>query len=181
MFQGLYAGLTFRPHRRLETKVEASYDHFAYPARFLGEAGGGDVLELGEQHAQGFSFTLRQLLVLGSRLSLQLYGQVFTAFESHGPFYQAVRHGQAAIEPTDLRPLGAPSSDPSGHSAALVVNAVLRWEYRLGSTLHLVYARNQTELPFAAQVRPSSLAPHALGLGPTTDSFLLKWSYRFAG
>jgi hypothetical protein len=179
MFHGLYAGATFRPHRRLETKVEASYDHFAYPARFVGEVGGGDVFEFGEQHAQGFSFTLRQLLVLTSRLSLQLYGQVFTALESYGPFYQAVRRGQAPIEVGALRPLGAPASDPSDHSAALVVNAVLRWEYRLGSTLHLVYARNQAELPFTA--RPSSLAPHALGLGPTTDSFLLKWSYRFAG
>ena len=60
------------------------------------------------------------------------------------------------------------------------LNVVLRWEYRLGSTLYLVYTRNQSVLGVApepaAHVR---LLPLRLGPGPTVDTFQVKWSYFF--
>jgi hypothetical protein len=58
---------------------------------------------------------------------------------------------------------------------------VLRWEWRLGSTLYLVYTRAATEPGLAAGEPPSShLGPVGLGRGPTTDTFLLKWGWYWA-
>jgi hypothetical protein len=57
---------------------------------------------------------------------------------------------------------------------------VLRWEYRLGSTLYLVYTRNQSVLGVAPGQQPTSgLLPLRLGPGPTVDTFQVKWSYFF--
>ncbi len=95
------------------------------------------------------------------------------------------------MEPGELR--SATLADTGGysqdfHDTELVVNAVLRWEYRLGSTLYLVYARNQTEVPFYAEPDapgdpargpPASLRPRSLGRGPTSDTLLVKWSWWF--
>ena len=58
---------------------------------------------------------------------------------------------------------------------------VLRWEYRLGSTLYVVYSRSQNELGvFSDQAPTTALWPLRLGPGPTTDTFMLKWSWWFS-
>jgi hypothetical protein len=178
-YHGVNAGVAIRPHQRLETRLVAAYDRNGYGVRFL-EDDGADLLTFGALRADTLSLTLRQLLVLTPRLTFQLYGQLFTAFESWGPFFSARAQGTSPIEPGALAPTGAPADGPDSHTSALVLNAVLRWEYRLGSTLYLVYARNQTEAPLAVTDGMHALAPRGLGIGPTTDSFLVKWSYRFA-
>ncbi|HYO65003.1 MAG TPA: hypothetical protein VEU33_02870 [Archangium sp.] len=74
-----------------------------------------------------------------------------------------------------------PSSDvgPAGfHDAALNLNLVLRWEYRLGSTLFLVYSRAQHEGPSPkGGTPPATLLPGNLFSGPANDAVLVKWSY----
>ncbi len=58
------------------------------------------------------------------------------------------------------------------------VNAVLRWEYRLGSTLYLVYTRSQRELPpSGGREVPGSLGAPELFRGPAADTLLVKWSW----
>ncbi|HSN92219.1 MAG TPA: hypothetical protein VLS93_13395, partial [Anaeromyxobacteraceae bacterium] len=80
---------------------------------------------------------------------------------------------------SDLAPVTY-SGDPGSHDTVLNVNAVVRWEYRLGSTLFLVYTRSQSELP-AAGPAPAGVAPSGLFQGPLTDTFLVKWSYWWDG
>ena len=59
--------------------------------------------------------------------------------------------------------------------AGLRLNLVLRWEYRLGSTLFLVF-NHAGENPPGRQ--PSSaFGPVGLGQGRAFDTFLVKWSY----
>ncbi len=60
---------------------------------------------------------------------------------------------------------------------------MLRWEYRLGSTLFLVYTRNAAEPDWTdpALRPPMTLRPRGLAQGPTTDTVLLKWSWFWAG
>jgi hypothetical protein len=53
---------------------------------------------------------------------------------------------------------------------------VLRWEYRLGSTLAAVYNRASESVPSPDGV-PATLAPMGLAAGRTADSHLVKWSY----
>jgi hypothetical protein len=135
---------------------------------------------------------LRQLLVLSPRLTFQLYAQLFTDYGRYGPYWIASRApgDLRTIRPGELR--SATLAEVGGvnqdfHDTELVVNAVLRWEYRLGSTLYLVYARNQTEVPYYADPDappldrgpPASLLPRSVGRGPTSDTLLVKWSWWF--
>ena len=64
--------------------------------------------------------------------------------------------------------------------AALNVNVVFRWEYRLGSTIYFVYSHSQIpSVPLPAMggfMNPTTLDPHAFGHGGTSDVFLLKFS-----
>jgi hypothetical protein len=176
-YHGLSAAFAVRPHARLETRLTAAYDRSGFGVRFF-DFDGPD-LTFGALRASTLSLRLRQLVVLTPRLTFQLYGQLFTAFESWGSFYTAHPVGTAPIEPGALAAAPRPA-DADSHTSALVVNAVVRWEYRTGSTLYLVYSRNQTELPFAAgRAVPHALTPSGLALGPTTDSFLVKWSSHF--
>jgi hypothetical protein len=66
---------------------------------------------------------------------------------------------------------------PDTESATLNVNVVLRWEYRLGSTLFLVYTRAQNpSLTPAAGGATFQLRPLLHGHG-AEDVAMLKLSY----
>ena len=79
-------------------------------------------------------------------------------------------------------PAAAPNSaSPEFHTGALNVNVVLRWEYRTGSTVFLVYTRGQEEADWSGRNPAFSLAPQALASGPTTDTILVKWSQYWNG
>src|SRR4029079_2758811 len=76
----------------------------------------------------------------------------------------------------------APASTPPNpdfKDAALNVNVVFRWEYRLGSTIYFVYTHSQiptVPVPAMGFMNPTTLDPHAFGHGGTSDVFLLKFS-----
>jgi hypothetical protein len=121
---------------------------------------------------------LRQLVVLTPRLTLQLYAQLYTDSGRFERYWQAAATNGAPIGPNDLTPARVLALDPDFHHGALNLNLVLRWEYRLGSTLYVVYTRSQQELPWTGPGSPPpDLWPRALGPGPTVDSFLVKWAY----
>ena len=109
-------------------------------------------------------------------MTLQGYAQLFTAFGHYGPFYTASSTG-APIRQAELVPT-QPNENPDFHTAELNVNVVLRWEYRPGSTLFVVYTRAQSESPVATGQSPAlTLWPGRLLQGPANDAFLVKWSY----
>jgi len=193
---GVFLGGTLRPHPRLETRLALSYEPGAYALRYLADV---DPTPQGSPRSEYYfaaleapslSLVLRQLLVLTPRLTFQLYAQLFTDYGRYGPYWKAIRApgDRRPVRPADLgaanlQQTGAVSQD--FHDTELVVNAVLRWEYRLGSTLYLVYARNQAESPFAVDPDlpergpPSTIRPRSLARGPTSDTLLVKWSWWF--
>ena len=125
--------------------------------------------------------TLRQQVVLTPRLTLQGYAQLFTSYGRYRSFSVA-DGGDTRIGFGDLTrvPGATPATfaidDPDFRDVGLNVNVVMRWEYRAGSTLFLVYSRSQGE-PGDGVEEPRSLRPQALAHGPTTDTFLVKWTY----
>ncbi len=188
---GLFVGGALRPHPRLETRFGLNYEPGEYAIRYLADLGPvGDSYYFAALKAPSLSLVLRQLLVLTPRLTLQVYAQLFSDYGHYGRTWKATR------APGDLRPVrpgelvaspALPLGSQDFHDTELVVNAVLRWEYRLGSTLYLVYARNQAELPFTTgpdvpaphRGPPASIRPRSLGRGPTSDTLLVKWSWWF--
>jgi hypothetical protein len=172
--------VSIRPHPSVETRLAVSYESSHWPARWVETGAAGDQL-FAELHAPFVSVTLRQLLLLTPRLTLQVYGQLFVATGRYGPYYTGVAPAGGRIRSADLVPGGTPSEPPDFHETALNLSAVLRWEYRLGSTLFLVYSRAAAEPGLAAGEAPAfGLRPVGLGRGPTTDVFLVKWGWYWA-
>ena len=190
-YGGTSGKIVVRPHARLETRVDARFEWNAWRARWVesgADASGAPIFLLADLAAPVLSLTLRQQVVLTPRLTLQAYAQLFTSYGRYGQFWEAsARPG--GIRSSDLRPrprpvTGDPSDpfaavgDPEFRTGALAVNAVVRWEYRLGSTLFLVYTRSQAEPEWdGAGPAPRTLRPWEIGLGPTVDTILVKWSH----
>ncbi|MBN1205903.1 MAG: carbohydrate binding family 9 domain-containing protein [Myxococcaceae bacterium] len=168
--------LALRPHPALETRLEVTTDRTEYAPRLVEELGDSRFL-LGNLQSNFLSLTLRQQWVLRPHLTLQGYAQLFSAYGRYGPFYEA--QSDAARTPirfSAMRPTEATADD--FYDVALNLNVVLRWEYRLGSTLFLVYTRSQQGLPTAeGEQPPATVLPRRLWSGPAVDAVLLKWSY----
>ncbi|ACG72285.1 conserved hypothetical protein [Anaeromyxobacter sp. K] len=167
---------SWRPHPRLETKLEAGYEHKPQGPRWLETLPDGTAV-FGVQDPRFVSVTLRQQLVFTPRLSAQLYAQAFSSAIRWGDtFYGASVNGRRRLSWADLAPV-AYAGDPASHDATVNLNAVIRWEYRLGSTLYAVYTRSQSELPARDGDVPSGLGSPDLFRGRAVDTFLVKWSW----
>ncbi|MGZ3458884.1 MAG: DUF5916 domain-containing protein, partial [Archangium sp.] len=173
---GSSVSAVLRPNNWLETRLSVNVDRTMHGPRYL-EAGEAEQYFFGELHSEFISLTLRQQWVVTPKLTLQAYAQLFTDFGRYGSFYEAHSSGAPILVDRDLTPTSY-VGPPGFHDAALNLNLVLRWEYRLGSTVFLVYSRSQHEGPYAAGVTPpSTLLPGKLLSGPTNDAFLVKWTY----
>jgi hypothetical protein len=178
-YASLDGTLVVRPHPHFETRLGLHLERSTYPGKYIpGAYPDPSLLGFGDLVSPVLSLILRQLVVLTPRLTLQLYAQIYTDSGEFERYWQAPATTGAPIGPDDLQPGPAPTSNPDFHHSALNINFVVRWEYRLGSILFLVYTRSQQELPWPGpDSPPTDLWPRALGPGPTTDSVMVKWSY----
>jgi hypothetical protein len=174
------------PFPRFDTQVVVHWSVDPNGARWLDTLPDLDLADpsrqhflFGQQDSQNFSVTLRQTVVFTPTLTLQAYAQFFSAFAHYPRYYEAGAPSGGHVHIDDLARTSS-TSNYDFHSSALNLNVVLRWEYRLGSTLFLVYSRSQNELGFQSNQPPTThLFPARLGPGPTTDTLLLKFSYWF--
>jgi hypothetical protein len=188
--------VTWRPLDPLETRLDGSYAHRRLGARWVDtycSPTDTDTLctdvdpsattpyaVFGSQDAQFLSLTLREQYVITTRLSLQVYAQLFSGVVLYGPFYSVNLTGATRISSSDVTPAPSFGTYYNGHEGQLNVNVVLRWEYRLGSVLYLVYTRASSEMiPVSTDAYSTGVLPSHLFQGPATDTFLVKWSYWF--
>jgi hypothetical protein len=168
--------VTVVPSPSLETEIGLSTDHSPQSMRWT-RTSGSDLYFAG-LNAGSSSVTLRQLVAFTPDLTFQLYTQLFTGYGVYGPFYQAVASGLAPIYIRDLQQ-SATASGQDFRVTTWNVNAVLRWEYRLGSAVYLAYTRSQSAIPIAdsTPVQPNVIDLRGLLQARTEDVVLLKWSY----
>ena len=174
--------LTLRPHDAVETRLEVNNDRTPFGPRYidtLQDDAGGRRFLLGNLESNYLTFTLRQSWVIRPQLTLQAYAQLFTDYGHYKAFYEGISDAERTpVRLDELTPTTAVAADQNFYDTFLNVNVVLRWEYRLGSTLFAVYSRTQEGLPVREGVLPrKSLLPAELFRGPGTDAFMLKWSY----
>jgi hypothetical protein len=102
---------------------------------------------LAPQASRSLSITGRSTYAFSPHLTLQLYAQLFGAGVSYGDALRAVAgRGKPPVRFQDLSP-GRPEDvppDKDDRQAGLNLNVILRWEWRLGSTLYLVYAHQSS-------------------------------------
>jgi hypothetical protein len=168
---------TVRPHPAVETRLEFFLDRTPTGPRFIEDLGDHRFL-LSPLLSDTLSLTLRQQWVVTPRLTLQGYAQLFTAYGAYGTYYEGVSDAaRSPIRFSSLVPVEHENTDDF-HDVGLNLNLVLRWEYRLGSTLYVVYTHGQQRFPVADGVRPPrSLMPHGLLAGAANDALMVKWSW----
>jgi hypothetical protein len=174
---GANVSLSLRPHPALETRLEVMSDRTDFSPRYVDDLGDNRFL-LANLESNFLSVTLRQQWVIRPHLTLQGYAQLFSDYGVYGPYFEASSdEARTPIRFSRMTPYEA-RTDDDFYDVALNLNVVLRWEYRLGSTLFLVYTRSQQGLPTPDGERaPATVLPRRLLSGPATDAVLLKWSY----
>ncbi len=132
----------------------------------------------GRQLARTLGAVFKVSYAFTPRLSLQTYAQLFLAAEHYTDFREAPRLPGSRIPIAALLPLTvAPPTDADLQQAALNVNVVLRWEYRLGSTLFVVYSRSQLPGIVDLMGTTATLRPSAIRNVAAVDTLLVKLSY----
>lgn len=165
----------WHPIDALETRIDSGLGHRPQGARFVDQL--DNVAIFGWQDPLILSVTLRQQVVLNPRLTFQLYAQLFSGAVRYDHYYESSLDGRSSL-PGDALTTSNYSNNANWHGSALNLNAVLRWEYRLGSTIYFVYTHSQQErAPMNGEAVSTSLWPTQLFSGPANDTFLVKWTY----
>lgn len=177
--------LTLLPLPQLEIALEPQIVWTAGEFRYSGQTSGVDPI-FGKLEATSVGAILRAGYTFAPHVSLQAYAQ---GYLSAGHFTdlraiaalpgQTVRVDALAAAPPG--PPLTPATNPDFEQAALNVNVVFRWEYRLGSTLFLVYSRSQVPDIARFTTAPAMLQPRALGQRAAADVVMLKLTYWWAG
>jgi len=103
---------------------------------------------LAAQQARSVSGTLRATYSFTPFLTLQAYTQLFTAGISYDDPLRATRSAgdRSTVTLGELSPARPEDLPPNSNErqVGLNINLILRWEWRTGSTLYLVYAHQST-------------------------------------
>lgn len=179
-----HASLTLRPLPQLQLDLKPGFDYDRGEPRYTGYATplAPDPLAIyGRLRAVSVGTTLSASYTFTPRLSLQTYAQLFLAAWHYTDFTVGPKGYGRRARLTDLVALaGMPPTTADTEQAALNISAVLRWEYRLGSTIYVVYSRSQAPaLPLRAG-EDAGLRPSDVGRVPAIDMLLVKLSFWWA-
>jgi hypothetical protein len=135
---------------------------------------------LGHLDAKSLGATLRATYTFSPRLTLTAYAQLFLASGHYSGFLTYLSNPggpRPAVRLDDLRPAPPPGGNPDFEQGAVNANVVLRWEYRLGSLLYLVYTRSQVPNVSLGPGEQATLDLGAARRAPAADVIILKVSY----
>ncbi len=135
---------------------------------------------LGRLDARSAGATVRITYTFAQRLALMAYAQLFLASGHYTDFTSFVSNPNGPrpiVHIADLRPVPPPGSNPDFEQAALNANVVLRWEWRLGSLMYVVYQRAQVPNVSLGPGEPAALDLGSVGRAPAADVFIVKVSY----
>jgi Domain of unknown function (DUF5916) len=138
---GLDGDVTIHALPRLDLELLPSLELARGEPRYVETLADG-IRSFGRQDATGAGLSVRATYTFTPRATVQLYGQLFG---------QRVAYRDVTTAAADLREVRladlvpATSSPPPAGCAGVVANGgvVLRWEWRLGSLLYVVYSRAQ--------------------------------------
>jgi hypothetical protein len=125
----------------------------------------------GDLEQRSFDLSTRADWTVSSRLSFQLYLQPFIASGDYHDY-----HSLVAARTRDFEPYTHPVGNPNFNFRSVRGSAVVRWEFRPGSAMYLVWNENRAD---TAPVGDFSFGRdlRAIPTAPSHDVFLLKVSY----
>jgi hypothetical protein len=187
--QPIFNGLHFEADGKLTVRALPQLDFDLLPTgsydfgepRYAGPGANPGEQLYGKLTAGAVGATLRATYTFTPRLTLQLYAQLFLAYKHYDQFSLfAGAPGQLGpiVHLSSLRPTAQlPSVNPDLEEGVLNLNVVLRWEYRLGSTLYFVYTRSQSPDLTLMNGEFARFDLGAIRKGPAADVLLLKLTY----
>ncbi|HVE73349.1 MAG TPA: DUF5916 domain-containing protein [Thermoanaerobaculia bacterium] len=113
---------------------------------------------------------IRTEWTMSSRLSAQLYVQPFIASGAYSGFKYLTRARDDEFTPTTQ------TGNPDFNFRSVRGSAVVRWEFRPGSAMYVVWSENRSEVVDVGDFRPRRDFG-ALPNAPSQDVFLVKFSY----
>jgi len=142
---GLNGTVALRALSRLELAFLPTAGYESGAPRYYAKDGPPTAVmyQFGTQTAASLGATVRAAYTFTPELSLQLYTQLFLARVHYDPLFTVTQPAGGLVRISDLQPAPALPPNPDTERATFNVNLVLRWEYRLGSTLFVVYTRSQ--------------------------------------
>ncbi|MBT7595419.1 MAG: carbohydrate binding family 9 domain-containing protein [Gemmatimonadetes bacterium] len=154
--RSLRGGLTLRPSTSLEVRLRPSYSWNHADAQWISnvdddEDGATDHYIYGELGSKTLDFTTRANIILSPRLSLEANVQPFVTVGDFKHFKEL-----AQANSYQFTQVTEPESNPDFRRRSLRSNLVLRWEYRPGSTLFLVWSQNRGDRSGRPRLRPLS-------------------------
>jgi len=185
MVQGIETGINVEADGRLSLRILPQLDLDLIPTflytrgepRYVTTIGAGHVF--GRLRAQSLGLTMRATYTFSPRLSLQAYAQAFLEAQSFDGFTLSKARGAGRVARlAELSPLSSPlDDDPDWEGGSINANIVLRWEYRLGSTLFLVYTHAQGDGRVPLARRGAGFDFGWLGPRASEETLLAKLSY----
>lgn len=176
--RGIGLSINARPRPNLQMSLEPyfsrAYDTTAYVGTFgdpSATATYGARYVFGHLDQRTFELGTRADWTLSSRLSLQLYVQPFVASGDYHDYRTL-----AAARTRDYTPIAAPSREPDFNFRSVRGSAGVRWEFRPGSALYVVWNENRSDVVDTGDFRfRRDLA--AIPNAQSHDVFLVKLSY----
>ena len=174
------ASFTYRPipslRLSLTPRLSDSQTHSQYVTRHRGanyEPTYGDKYVFASLDQTQFELGVRAEWTMNARLSMQLYLQPFIASGQYYDFKHLTR-----ARDDDYTPMAdsAVGFNPDFNLRSVRGSAVVRWEFRPGSALYVVWNENRSEVAPIGDFqlrRDFSALPDA----PSQDVFLVKFSY----
>ncbi len=203
-FSDYSLSLSYQPFNALRISVSSSYGHnFRRQDQFVSNIKHNNSIRsiVSEVNQKTLRFTGRASYNITPDLTLQYYGQPFITrplYNNFGyvsdPMAKKYNDRFYIFQPNqisynnnqywiDENGDGTPEysfSKPDFNFVEFRSNLIMRWEYKAGSELYLVWTQGSRPDAFSDLTSPitNSLFDHAFG-SEARNSFLVKWTYRF--
>jgi hypothetical protein len=170
---GTSPGVTVRPTSFLSIGTGVDWSHNVQDAQWVENAAGGRYI-FGRLDQTTVSLTMRVNYTITPQLSVQVYAAPFVSAGDYSNFKQLV-NGRAARYEDRYAPI-AYAANPDFNYRSFRTTNVLRWEYKPGSALFVVWQQGREGVLDAGQFQFGRDFRGVFG-APSRNTFLVKWSY----
>ncbi len=176
----VWTSFTYRPSPSLRLSLSPTYgDSRTFAQYVTRQTGAGYTPTYGDKYIfatldqESFELGVRAEWTINSRLSAQLYLQPFVASGHYYDYKHLTRPRDDEYTPI---PASEIAFNPDFNFRSIRGSAVVRWEFRPGSALYVVWNENRSDVASVGDFRfrrDFSALPNA----PSEDVFLVKFSY----
>jgi hypothetical protein len=170
--RGVSPSLTFRPASFLSFSGGVDWNHTVQPSQWIANSDGRYIFGLLDQTT--VSLTTRVNYTITPQLSVQIYAAPFVSAGDYGGFKQLV-NGRAARYEDRYAPTTY-DANPDFNVRSFRTTNVLRWEYKPGSTLFVVWQQARENDAVPGGFRVGRDVHDIFGVAPR-NVFLVKLAY----